>query len=74
MDNSNKEKQNFKCPKCSGLDYKMGEIRTSGSFWTKIFNIENKCFATVTCTNCKYTELYQGTQGKGENILDFLAN
>jgi hypothetical protein len=29
----------YKCPKCGNSEYDSGQIRTTGGFWTKIFNI-----------------------------------
>jgi hypothetical protein len=66
--------QSFKCIKCSNTQSEIGEIRTTGGFWTKFFNIQNKKFKTVTCTNCKYTELYKSKSSKAGNILDFFGN
>jgi predicted nucleic-acid-binding Zn-ribbon protein len=68
------KRKNYQCPKCSNTSYETGEIRATGGFWTKFFNIQNKRFATITCTRCKYTEFYQRTTSKGENFLDFFGN
>lgn len=35
---------------------------------SKMFDIQNRTFQTITCANCGYTELYRG-QSKG-NMLD----
>jgi predicted nucleic-acid-binding Zn-ribbon protein len=64
----------FECVKCSNTDYELGEIRAAGGFWSKFFNIENKRFTSVTCTKCKYTEFYKGTQSTAANIADFFGN
>lgn len=40
---------------------------------TKIFDVQNKKFITVTCTACGYTELYKA-QSSSWNILDFLTD
>ncbi len=34
--------ENWLCPKCNHKEYEVGEIRVTGSFWTKIFNVQNK--------------------------------
>lgn len=65
----------YTCPKCEGTHYNVGEVRATGGFWTKVFNIQNRKFTTVSCNNCGYTEFYQKQNaGTGENILDFLTN
>lgn len=66
--------QGYKCPKCSNTENEIGEFRAAGGFWTKIFDIQNKRFTTVTCTNCKFTEIYKGSSNKGGNVIDFLTN
>ena len=40
--------ENWLCPKCRNKDYETGEIRVTGGFWTKIFNIQNKIYSSVT--------------------------
>ena len=39
---------NWSCPKCSNKDFEAGEMRVTGSFWTKIFNIQNKKYSSVS--------------------------
>lgn len=67
-------KLKYKCPKCGSTICEIGEIRTTGSFLTKIFNIQNKRFTTVTCSKCSYTELYSEKSSKIGNVLDFFTN
>ncbi|NLP57208.1 zinc ribbon domain-containing protein [Lutibacter sp. B1] len=64
----------YTCPKCNNKTYKTGEIRTTGGFWTKIFNIQNKKFTSVTCERCSYTEFYKAPTKALSNIFDFFAN
>ena len=63
----------FKCPKCSNSQYEIDEFRAVGGFWTKIFDIQNKRFTTVTCTMCKYTEIYKIASSKLGNVFDFIT-
>lgn len=65
----------FECNKCQSHQHTSGEVRTPGGFWSKIFNIQNRKFLTVSCQKCGYTEFYhQDGKRTAENILDFLAN
>ena len=64
----------YTCPKCNGKQYEVGEIRTTGSFMMKLFNIQNIKFTTVTCTKCQYTELYKTSSSKFGNVVDFFTN
>ena len=69
------EKNTYTCPKCSNRKADIDQIRTTGSGFTKYFNIQNRRFTTVSCTKCGYTELYKGRPASGgSNVLDFLTN
>lgn len=41
---------------------------------TKIFDVQNKKFITVTCTAYGYMELYKAQSSSGWDILDFLTD
>ena len=41
---------------------------------TKFFNIQNKRFATVISTRCKFTEIYKTDTRTLGNVLDFFGN
>ncbi|HAL46628.1 MAG: GTP-binding protein [SAR202 cluster bacterium] len=68
-------KRTYTCDKCDGTRYEAGEIRTTGSGISRFLNLQNKKFATVSCADCGYTEIYRmhagGTIG---NIFDVLTN
>jgi predicted nucleic-acid-binding Zn-ribbon protein len=64
----------FQCEKCGHDQYRTGELRASGGFWTKFFNIQNETYQTLICTNCGYTELYNEETSTAENVLDFFGN
>ncbi len=68
------ERQGYVCPKCNNNQYETGEFSATGGFFTKIFDIQNKKFTTVTCTNCRYTEIYQADSSFLGNVLDFFTN
>jgi len=65
---------NFKCPKCSHTEYEVGEFRAAGGFFTKVFDVQSKRFTTVTCTRCKYTEIYRAESSMLGNIFDFFTD
>ena len=66
--------QNWSCPKCNHKEYEVGEIRVTGSFWTKIFNVQNKRYASVSCSKCSYTEFYKNqSSSRLANIFDFFT-
>ena len=68
------EKQQYSCAKCSGKNYRSGELRTTGSGLTRFLNIQNQKYATVACTQCGYTDLYRLDGSGVGNILDFFTN
>ena len=66
---------NWICLKCKHQEYELEEIRVAGSFWTKIFNIQNKKYSSVSCAQCHYTEFYKKAPGSTlSNIFDFFTN
>jgi len=66
--------ENWSCLKCNQKKYKVSEIRVAGSFWTKIFNIQNKKFTSVSCEKCSYTEFYKDKPSSTiENIFDLFT-
>ena len=66
--------QGYQCPKCGNTTYETGVFRATGGRFAKIFDIQNKKFTTVTCTRCRYTELYQADTSMLGNIFDFFTN
>ena len=66
--------QNWLCPKCNHKEYEIGEIRVTGSFWTKIFNVQNKKYSSVSCSKCSYTEFYKDQpSSRLQNVFDFFT-
>lgn len=63
----------YVCPKCSNTQYETGEIRAAGGFFSKIFDVQGKRFATVTCTNCSYTEIYKTKSSLLGNVFDLFT-
>ena len=66
--------EKWSCPKCNNQEYELGKMRVTGSFWTKIFNVQNKKYSSVSCEKCSYTEFYK-EQGASriENVFDFFT-
>ncbi|MEA3500600.1 MAG: zinc ribbon domain-containing protein [Candidatus Marinimicrobia bacterium] len=67
------DKLNYECPKCGNRQYEVDEIRATGGMLSKIFDIQNKKFTTVTCSKCKYTELYKTDSSMLGNVFDFFT-
>ena len=65
------EKREYICPKCGCQHYEQGQFQATGGNFAKLFDIQNKKFATISCTHCGYTELYRMNSDDGMDILDF---
>ena len=63
---------NWVCPKCGNNDFEEDQFQSTGGNFSKLFDVQNKKFITVTCTNCGYTGLYKAETSTGMNVLDFL--
>lgn len=68
------EKRPFVCPKCGNRQYESDQFQATGGNFAKLFDIQNKRFITVSCTNCGYTELYRTDTDAAWNILDFFTD
>ncbi len=66
--------QQYVCPKCGNRHFESDQFQATGGNLSKIFNVQNKKFVTVSCTACGYTELYRAETSTGMNILDFFMN
>jgi hypothetical protein len=47
------------CPKCGHEDTDVDTVATTGAGLTRFFDLQNRQFQAVSCTNCGYTELYR---------------
>ncbi|MDR2899254.1 MAG: zinc ribbon domain-containing protein [Clostridiales bacterium] len=68
------EKQQYVCAKCGNTHFTHDQFQATGGNFAKIFDVQNKKFVTVSCTNCGYTELYKAMGSTGWDILDFLTS
>ena len=68
------EHKNYKCPKCSNRTYEVDQMQATGGTFSKLFNIQNKSFTSVTCKKCSYTEFYKTQTSKITNVFDFFTN
>lgn len=65
---------NYKCPKCGNTQYETDEFRATGGMLSKVFDVQNKKFTTVSCTQCRFTELYKADSSTLGNIFDLFIN
>ncbi|AEH00841.1 zinc ribbon domain-containing protein [Lacinutrix sp. 5H-3-7-4] len=62
------------CPKCNNTTYETGQMRATGGTLSKIFDVQNKKFTSVTCKNCTYTEFYKTKTSAISNVFDFFTS
>jgi predicted nucleic-acid-binding Zn-ribbon protein len=62
-----------KCPKCDNDAFETDIFQATGGTFTKLFNIQNKKFTTVSCTRCQYTEIYKAETSALSNFFDFFV-
>ena len=65
---------NWSCPKCGNIHIETDEFRATGGAFAKIFDVQNKKFSTVTCSQCMYTEIYRADTSTLGNVFDFFTN
>lgn len=65
---------NYRCLKCSNKTYDIDIMQATGGTFSKLFNIQNKKFTSVTCKKCTYTEFYKASTSNLTNIFDFFTN
>lgn len=63
----------WKCPKCENTLHETDQFAATGGGFSKIFDVQNKKFSTVTCTKCKYTEIYKAETSALGNIFDLFT-
>ena len=65
---------NWQCPKCQNPEFETDQFAATGGGITKIFDVQSKKFSTVTCTRCKFTEIYKTKTSTLGNVFDFFTN
>ena len=63
----------WSCPKCGNTVYETDQFAATGGGLTKILDIQSKKFTTVSCTRCKYTELYKAPTSALGNLFDLFT-
>ncbi|GAB4190626.1 MAG: zinc ribbon domain-containing protein [Calditrichia bacterium] len=66
--------QYWQCPKCRHPEFETDQFKATGGLFAKIFDVQNKHFTTVTCKQCRYTEIYKTKSSTLSNVFDFFTN
>ena len=64
----------WKCMKCGNIDFESDQFRAAGGMFAKIFDVQNKRFSIVSCTQCGFTEIYKTSSSTLGNVFDFFTN
>lgn len=67
------ENRTWNCLKCGHTEYETDQFAATGGGLSKLFDVQNKKFITVTCTRCNFTEIYKSDTSTLSNIFDFLT-
>ncbi|QVK20742.1 zinc ribbon domain-containing protein [Mycoplasmatota bacterium] len=62
----------FRCPKCNNQGAEVSQFSATGGGFSKIIDLQNKKFTTISCSTCGYTELYKSKTSLSSNILDVI--
>lgn len=68
---TNQRKRDYGCPKCGGQKAEVSEIATTGTGFSRLFDVQLNQFQVVSCTSCGYSELYKKQRSKGKDVIDF---
>ncbi|KAF0982444.1 hypothetical protein FDP41_011374 [Naegleria fowleri] len=62
----------MKCKKCGFDKLHKGQVRESGGLLSKLFNIQNRMFITVSCSRCSFTEYYETSQSFVSDVIEMM--
>jgi predicted nucleic-acid-binding Zn-ribbon protein len=51
----------------------VSQFRAAGGMFSKVFDVQNKRFTTVSCKRCTYTEIYRTKTSRLGDVLDFFT-
>ena len=63
----------YECMKCGHDSFETNEFRATGGIFSKLFDVQNRKFTTVSCKKCKFVELYKGDSSTLGSVVDFLV-
>lgn len=63
----------YRCPKCQNHAHTIGQMRATGGFLSKLFDVQSQRYTSVTCDRCTYTEFYKTKQSMIGNVFDLFT-
>ena len=68
------EHKKWVCPKCQCHTFETDQMAATGGGFSRFFDVQNKKFTSVTCSQCSYTEFYRAESSTLDNVFDFFTN
>ena len=64
------EHKNWNRPKCNNTSFDSDQFRATGGIFSRIFDVQNKRFTTVTGDRCTFTEIYRSKSSAPGHVPD----
>ena len=67
------EHPKWRCPKCANAEFETGQFRAVGGNLSRLFDVQNRKFTTVSCTRCGFTEIYKASSSALGKVFDLFT-
>lgn len=67
------EHPKWRCPKCTNAEFETGQFRAVGGTLSRLFDVQNRKFTTVSCTRCGFTEIYRASSSTLGKVFDLFT-
>ena len=64
------EHPKWRCPKCANAEFGSGRFRAVGGTLSRLFDVQNRKFTTVSCTRCGFAEVYEASSSAFGKVFD----
>ena len=65
--------RNWACPKCRHDEFETGQFRAVGGAISRILDLQNRKFTTVSCERCGFTEVYKADSSALGKVFDLFT-
>lgn len=63
----------WQCPKCGNAEFDTGQFRAVGGAVSRLLDVQNRKFTTVSCRRCGFTEIYRAASGTLGKVFDLFT-
>ena len=67
------EHPKWQCPKCANQRFETGQFRAVGGAISRLLDVQNRKFTTVSCTRCGFTEVYKADSSALGKVFDLFV-